>query len=140
VTLDPLLAAPVLIQIHAFAALSSFALGIFQLTAPKGTVRHRITGWIWVGLMSTVVVTSFGIHDMRTWGVWSPIHLLSMFTAVMLPLGVLHARRHRVKQHRATMIGLFAGALIVAGIFTLWPGRIMHDVVFGSVGSSSGHD
>jgi uncharacterized membrane protein len=139
VTLDPLRAAPVLIQIHAFAALSAFALGIFQLTAPKGTVRHRITGWIWVGLMTTVVVTSFGIHDMRTWGAWSPIHLLSVFTAVMLPLGVLHARRHRVKQHRATMIGLFVGALIVAGIFTLWPGRIMHEVVFGR-GSSYGHD
>jgi uncharacterized membrane protein len=55
----------------------------------------------------------------------------SIFTAVMLPLGVVHARRHRVKQHRATMIGLFLGALIVAGIFTLLPGRIMHDVVFG---------
>jgi uncharacterized membrane protein len=86
-SLDPLRAASLLIQIHAFAALSAFALGIFQLVAPKGTVRHRITGWIWVGLMSTVVVTSFGIHDMRTWGPWSPIHLLSIFTAVMLPSG-----------------------------------------------------
>jgi uncharacterized membrane protein len=81
--------------------------------------------------MATVVVTSFGIHEMRTWGSWSSIHLLSVFTAVMLPVGVTHARRHRVKQHRATMIWLFVGALIVAGIFTLRPGRIMHDVVFG---------
>ena len=136
-TLEPLLAAPVLIQIHAFAALAAFALGIFQLTAPKGTVRHRTTGWIWVGLMTTVVVTSFGIHDMRTWGAWSPIHLLSIFTAVMLPVGILHARRHRVKQHRATMIWIFVGALIVAGIFTLLPGRIMHDVVFGSTSPSN---
>jgi uncharacterized membrane protein len=130
-SLDPLRAASLLIQIHAFAALSAFVLGIFQLVAPKGTVRHRITGWIWVGLMSTVVVTSFGIHDMRTWGPWSPIHLLSIFTAVMLPIGVVHARRHRVNQHRTTMIWLFVGALIVAGIFTLRPGPIMHDVVFG---------
>lgn len=130
-TLEPLRAAPLLIQIHAFAALSAFGLGIFQLAAPKGTMRHRITGWIWVALMATVVVTSFGIHEMRMWGRWSWIHLLSIFTAVMLPVGVAHARRHRVKQHRATMIGLFAGALIIAGIFTLFPGRIMHDVVFG---------
>ena len=130
-SLDPLRAAPLLIQIHAFAALSAFALGIFQLTAPKGTTRHRITGWIWVGLMTIIVVTSFGIHDMRTWGLWSPIHLLSVFTAVMLPLSVRHARRHRVKQHRAAMIWMFVGALIVAGVFTLWPGRIMHEVLFG---------
>jgi uncharacterized membrane protein len=49
----------------------------------------------------------------------------------MLPLGVLHARRHRVKPHRNTMIGLFLGALMVAGIFTFAPGRIMHEVLFG---------
>jgi uncharacterized membrane protein len=131
VTLDPLRAAPLLIQIHALAALSAFALGTFQLTAPKGTVRHRITGWMWVSLMATVVITSFGIHDIRTWGAWSPIHLLSIFTAVTLPLAVLHARRHRVKQHRVAMISIFVGALIVAGVFTLMPGRIMHEVVFG---------
>ena len=130
-TLEPLRAAPPLIQIHAFAAIGAFALGIFQLAAGKGTSRHRVTGWIWVGLMTTVVVTSVGIHEMRVWGPWSPIHLLSVFTAVMLPMGVVHARRHRVRQHRATMIGLFVGALIVAGIFALRSGRIMHEVVFG---------
>ena len=86
-TLEPLRAASLLIQIHAFATLAAFGLGIFQLAAPKGTARHRITGWIWVGLMATVVVTSFGIHEMRTWGSWSAIHLLSIFTAVMLPVG-----------------------------------------------------
>ena len=130
-TLEPLRAASLLIQIHAYAALAAFALGMFQLAAPKGTLRHRITGWIWAGLMATIVVTSFGIHEMRTWGAWSPIHLLSVFTTVMLPIGILHARRHRVNRHRSTMIWLFAGALIIAGIFTLSPGRIMHDVVFG---------
>jgi uncharacterized membrane protein len=29
------------------------------------------------------------------------------------------------------MILLFTGALVVAGLFTLLPGRIMHAVVFG---------
>ena len=28
--------------------------------------------------------------------------------------------------------GLFAGALVIAGLFTFMPGRIMHAVVFGS--------
>jgi uncharacterized membrane protein len=130
-TLEPLRAAPLLIQIHALVAIGAFALGIFQLAARKGTSRHRVTGWIWAGLMATAVLTSVGIHEMRVWGPWSPIHLLSIFTAVTLPMGVVHARRHRVRQHRASMISLFLGALIVAGIFTLRPGRIMHEVVFG---------
>ncbi len=30
------------------------------------------------------------------------------------------------------MIFIFVGALLVAGLFTLVPGRIMHAVVFGS--------
>jgi uncharacterized membrane protein len=50
----------------------------------------------------------------------------------MLPLAVLAAHRHQVTRHRGRMIGLFVGALVVAGLFTFWPGRIMHAVVFGS--------
>jgi hypothetical protein len=33
--------------------------------------------------------------------------------------------------HRRIMILIFAGALVIAGLFTLLPGRIMHSVVFG---------
>jgi uncharacterized membrane protein len=29
------------------------------------------------------------------------------------------------------MISIFAGALVIAGIFTFYPGRIMYAVVFG---------
>ena len=130
-TLAPLLAEPLAIQVHAFAALAALALGIVQLAAPKGTRRHRTMGWAWVGLMGIIVVTSFFIHDIRLVGPWSPIHLLSIYTAILLPIGVLHARRHRVGRHRATMIGLFAGALVIAGLFTLLPGRVMHEVAFG---------
>ena len=51
----------------------------------------------------------------------------------MLPLAVLRARRHQVVAHRNTMIGLFLGALVVAGLLTLVPGRVMHEVVFGAM-------
>jgi uncharacterized membrane protein len=64
-------------------------------------------------------------------GPWSPIHLLAIFTSVMLPIAVLRARRHNIRQHRIAMLSLFFGALVVAGAFTLVPGRIMHAVMFG---------
>ena len=130
-TLAPLLAAPVAIQVHTFAAFGAFALGAVQLAAPKGTIPHRLFGWSWAGLMLTVVVSSFFIHEIRLWGPWSPIHLLSVFTLLMLPLAVWLARRHQVERHRRAMSGLFFGALVIAGLFTLLPGRIMHAVVFG---------
>ncbi len=65
-------------------------------------------------------------------GTWSPIHLLAIFTLVMVPLAVRHAHRHNVGQHRRAMMGIFLGALVIAGLFTFMPGRIMHAVVFGS--------
>jgi len=131
-TLAPLLAASPAIQVHAFAALAAFALGAVQLAAPKGTIPHRLFGWLWAGLMLTVVLSSFFIHQIRLWGSWSPIHLLSVFTLVMLPLAVWRARRHDVRRHQHAMAGLFVGALVIAGIFTFMPGRIMHAVLFGS--------
>jgi uncharacterized membrane protein len=66
---------------------------------------------------------------LRTWGTWGPIHALAVFTLVMLPLAVLHARRHQVESHKKAMTKLFLGALVIAGIFTFWPGRIMYEVV-----------
>ena len=130
-SLAPLLNAPLTIQLHAFAALAAFALGVAQLSGVKGTTRHRAMGYAWVTLMLIVAGSSFWIHDLRIWGPWSPIHLLSIFTLAMLPLGVWHARRHEVRHHRWTMIGIFSGALVIAGFFTFGPGRIMSKVLFG---------
>jgi uncharacterized membrane protein len=130
-SLAPLLQAEPVIQIHAFAAIGAFALGLIQLSAPKGTLPHRTIGWIWVALMAAIALSSFFIHEIKMVGPFSPIHLLSIFTLIMLPLAVLHARRHNVKQHRGAMIGIFIGALLVAGAFTFVPGRIMHAVAFG---------
>jgi uncharacterized membrane protein len=130
--LAPLLDAAPAIKLHASAAMGAFVLGIVQLSAPKGTLPHRTIGWIWVGLTFTVSVSSFWIHQLRLWGPWSPIHLVAIFTLAALPFAVLAAHRHRVERHRRAMIGLFGGALVIAGIFTLAPGRIIHAVVFGN--------
>jgi uncharacterized membrane protein len=130
-SLAPLLDAPVAVQLHATTAMTAFALGIVQLSRPKGTLPHRTIGWIWATLMLLVAASSFWIHDLKVWGIWSPIHLLSIFTLTMLPLAVWAAHRHDVERHRRAMISLFLGALVIAGLFTLAPGRIMHAVVFG---------
>ena len=129
-SLTPLLDAAPAIPVHAFAALAAFVLGVIQFAAPKGTLPHRTIGWLWVILMLAVAVSSFWIHQIKLWGPWSPIHLLSIFTLVMVPLGVWAAHRHRVTDHRRIMIGIFSGALVVAGLFTLLPGRIILAVIF----------
>jgi uncharacterized membrane protein len=130
-SLAPLLDAAPAIPVHAFAAMAAFVLGVVQLAAPKGTLPHRTLGWIWVLLMLSVAISSFWIHQIRRVGPWSPIHLLSIFTLVTVPLAVWRAHQHRVADHRRIMTLVFSGALVIAGLFTLLPGRIMHAVVFG---------
>ncbi len=84
-SLAPLLDAPAVIQLHAFAAMGAFVLGLVQFAAPKGTIPHRAVGWTWVGLMLAVSISAFFIHEIRLWGPWSPIHLLAIFTLATLP-------------------------------------------------------
>jgi uncharacterized membrane protein len=131
VTLAPLLNASPVIQVHAYAAMTALALGIVQLSSPKGTLPHRSVGWVWVALMLTVCITAFFIHEIRMWGQWSPIHLLAVYTLVMLPVAAIAARRHNVARHRRAMLGIFTGGLVIAGIFTFYPGRIMYQVITG---------
>ena len=130
-SLAPLLDAAPALPVHAFAAMAAFALGLVQFAAPKGTLPHRTIGWIWVVLMAVVAISALWIHEIRLVGPFSPIHLLSIFVPVMLVLAIRYARRHNVSGHRKAMMSIFFGALIVAGLFTLLPGRIMHAVVFG---------
>lgn len=135
-SLAPLLGAPAVIQLHAVAAIAAFALGIVQFVAPKGTLPHRSLGWIWVLLMVTVAASSFWIHTIRTFGDFSWIHLLSILTLVALPLAVRRAHRHDVAAHRSAMVGIFVGGLVIAGIFTFVPGRLMHEVAFGAAATA----
>jgi uncharacterized membrane protein len=130
-SLAPLLDAPPAIPLHAFAAMAAFALGLVRFAAPKGTLPHRTIGWIWVLLIAVVAISSFWIHTIRFVGPFSPIHLLSIFTLIVLPIGVWRAHHHRVADHRRIMTMIFGGALVIAGLFTFVPGRIMHAVVFG---------
>ncbi|GJE73838.1 DUF2306 domain-containing protein [Methylorubrum suomiense] len=127
-TLTPLFEAGAIVMAHAGAALAALGLGSAQLFLPKGGARHRILGWGWVVLMGLAAASSFGIGGQQ----WSPIHLLSAAALIMLAVAIVHARARRIEAHRWTMIGLFVGALVITGLFTLVPGRVMHAVLFGT--------
>lgn len=130
-TLDPLLHTTLAIQLHTAAAILAFLLGGLVLFRRKGDRLHRIGGRIWVGLMLVTALTSFFIHTLQMFGIWSPIHLLSLATFWFLGHGVWLARKRRIVDHRKMMQGTYMGALVLAGFFTFMPGRIMHQVFFG---------
>lgn len=109
------------IVIHALLAASAVPLGALLLAGPKGTRIHRAAGWCWVLIMASVAGVSFFIRSNG----WSWIHLLSIFTLISLVGGVVNARRHQRTQHQRTMVLLYSGALVIAGLFTLLPGRLL---------------
>ena len=130
-TLAPLLSASLAIQIHAFAAMAAFVLGIVQLARPKGDSLHRVLGYAWAVAMVLVAASSFWISEIKQWNGFSLIHLLSIQVLVTLPIALMAARRGNIRRHKLAMTGMFVGALVIAGLFTLLPGRIMHAVMFG---------
>ena len=130
-TLQPLFNDGAIITLHALAALAGLLLGLSQLTLRKGGRRHRSIGYVWISLMVSVAVSSFWIHGFRSFGPFSLIHVLSLLTLVALAFGVRAARVGNMAAHRWSMRTLFFGALVIAGAFTLLPGRVMHAVVMG---------
>jgi uncharacterized membrane protein len=130
-SLEPLINASPVIQIHASLALLALLLGASQLALPKGTPRHRAFGGLWAALMMIIAASSFFIHSIRMIGPFSPIHLLSILTLVAVPRSILAARRGDIAAHRRGMMLVFWLALVGAGLFTLLPNRIMGQVVFG---------
>lgn len=116
---------------HAVAAMAAIVLGGIQLVMEKGTRRHRVMGYVWVGLMAYVAISSFFIYELQIIGPFSPIHLLSIFVLYSLWIAISAARRGDIKSHTKTMKSLYLLGLIITGFFTLLPGRVMHEVLFG---------
>lgn len=131
-SLAPLLSASPAIQVHALVAMAAFVIGAVQLARAKGDRAHRLLGYAWVAMMIVIAASSFLIHEINQWKGFSWIHLISIYVLVSVPLAVVHARRGSISAHRKTMIGTFIGGLVVAGLFTFLPGRIMHAVLLGN--------
>lgn len=121
------------IAIHLATVLPALLLGPFILFRKKGDTPHRILGRIWAVLMLVTAIASAFIRAPGG-GIlgtgYSPIHIFTIWTLANVPLGVWFARKGDVARHRGVMTGLYIG-LCVAGAFTLIPGRLLGNLMFG---------
>lgn len=131
-SLDPILSAPLAIQIHAFFATAAMLLGAIVLFRRKGTRAHKLMGRVWVALMLVVATSAIFINEIRLIGPFSPIHIFVAMTYFGVWEGIREIRRGNVVAHQASMKSLYLGALLLTGAFTLLPGRRMHAVLFGA--------
>jgi uncharacterized membrane protein len=121
---------PLVLKLHIAGAITALTIGTVLMFGPKGTTFHRTLGWTWVLAMLTTAVSTFFFPAVLK-GHLSPIHALSAYVAIAVPMGVAFARRHDIRAHRRMMTGNFLFGLIVAGAFTFVPGRLMWRVFFG---------
>lgn len=123
-----------LTYLHLGTLAPAFILGTYLLNNRKGTPAHRLLGKLYMGLMLfTATVTLFmeaqvGPLFLNHFGY---LHLLSFLVLRTVLLAYIAARRGNVKSHKRHMIGMYIGALLLAGGFTLMPGRLMHMWLFG---------
>ena len=125
--------------IYAHATLASLAvpLGLFIFLTKKGTKQHKMLGRIWVIFLIIVSLTAIFIQTINP-GQYSWIHLLIPFTLVSLIYSIWNIKKYKKTKierykysHMYSMIGVYVGALLIAGAFTLMPGRFFHHILFG---------
>lgn len=126
-----------LVALHAGFALSAVVLGPVALWARLGATQrprwHRAAGYAWVSMMLGAAFSALFIRYSRlaVWAGFSAIHLLIPATLLMLGYAFAALRRGNIQGHQRMMLGLYLGACVVTGAFTLRPNRALGQIVWG---------
>jgi uncharacterized membrane protein len=129
--------APWIVQLHLAAVMPALLLGAWLLLGKKGGPRHRLLGKIYLGLMVVAALSAavlpaqvgptVSIGSLRL----GFLHLLVLLTLRGVWMAFHTIRKGDIRAHKRHMVMLYFGALIIAGLFSLAPGRLLHRVVFG---------
>ena len=121
---------PPFVWAHLLTIAVALVLTPVMLLRRRGDRLHRVLGWIWVSAMMLTALLSFGVRGLNGTSL-SWIHILSALTILQAPRIVITARRKQHRKHQAAVRTLITGALAIAGVFTLVPGRMIGDWLFG---------
>jgi uncharacterized membrane protein len=122
-----------LAYIHLATVVPAFLIGTILLLMKKGTPLHKLLGRIYMPLMLvTAVVTLFMPAQVgpSVVGHFGFIHIFSVMVLYSVPTAYIQARRGEIAKHRAAMIGLYVGGILIAGSFAFMPGRLLHEWLF----------
>jgi uncharacterized membrane protein len=123
-----------LAYVHLATIFPAFLIGTFLLFKRKGTRFHKQLGKVYMLLMlftssvTLLMPAEIGPTFLNHFGF---IHLLSLLVFICVIAAYVAARNGNIKIHKANMLGLYIGGLLVAGGFTFLPGRLLNGWVFG---------
>jgi uncharacterized membrane protein len=131
---------PVL-AIHLTAALAATALGPLALWARRGHAKghaqrprlHRAFGYAWVTMMLLTALSALWIPSAFPGNIagFSWIHLFIPTVLLSLVLAFRALARGNIAAHRRQIQSLYISACLIAGAFTLMPGRYLGNLVRG---------
>jgi uncharacterized membrane protein len=119
---------------HLATVVPAFAIGAFQILRRKGTPIHRSLGRVYMLLMlGTALITlampaKVGPQLFHHFGV---IHTFSFLAISSVSIAYFAVRRGNIRVHRAAMISLYVGGILIAGTLAFLPGRMLHRWLFG---------
>ena len=134
-SLAPLLTAPLLVQAHVGLGLAALLLGAARVALPLPERVDRALGWTFLALLAGTAATAVllarpaGTPDVfgLTLG-----HAFVVATLIGSLAAVAAARRADRLGWRNIVTALFAGVLLMAGLFELAPGRLLNSVLAGA--------
>jgi len=124
---DVFATAPFATRAHAGFVLALVASGWGILVLPKGDRRHRTLGWIWVCAMLAMGAASLTVPHGSN---WVAAYVGGASAYPLLAYGILAIKRGERRRHGRTMAMLMI-ALVLMTLLAVFPGRLMHDVLFG---------
>lgn len=94
---------------------------------------HRAAGYAWITCMVIASISALFIRGSGLPNIagFSPIHILVPVTLGSLVVAFCALARGDIRTHKATMVRTYIGACIVAGAFTLLPGRFLGRMFWG---------
>jgi uncharacterized membrane protein len=132
--LQPLIEAPLAIQIHVATVVPAFILGTWQFAlSHKGSPAHRAVGALYLALMTITSISAIFITAVvgPTFMGFGLIHLLVLLTLFSVWNAIRGIQTGNIPRHRRAVMGSYLYGIVIAGALTFIPGRIMAAVVFG---------
>ena len=126
----------ILRNIHLLTILPCVPIGFYLMVfSKKGKYPHRFFGKIYMitmffsAMVSLFLEAKVGATFLNHFG-W--IHLLSVLTVFTVPYSLIAVKKGNIRAHQRSMFFLYWTGLLVAGLFTLSPGRYLNELLFHS--------
>lgn len=133
--LEPLLAAPAWVQLHATAGILALLVGAARLVWSQDERTERSLGWGFLGFLVLAALSALFLAPPQSavslCGV-TPHHCFAFLALAGTGAAVVAARRGCRLGRQRIVTATFAGVFLMAGLFEMAPGRMLHTVLAGS--------